>query len=57
MKRIAIVDTETTGLDPVTDSVIELAVVLWDVEHRTTIASFAHLVLAEEKLPMDPCDP
>lgn len=44
MNSIAIVDVETTGLDPKTDRIVEIGCVLFDVTHRTTIASFAQLV-------------
>jgi DNA polymerase III subunit epsilon len=42
--KIAIVDTETTGLSPQTDRVIELAVMLFDTRHASPIQSFACLI-------------
>lgn len=33
--RVAVLDQETTGLDPQTDGVIELAVTVWDVDSHT----------------------
>lgn len=35
MKTALIYDTETTGLDPIKDSVIEVGCVLYDLEHAT----------------------
>lgn len=42
--RALIIDTETTGLDPAADSVIEIGAVLYSVEHRTTLAQFSRLM-------------
>ena len=44
MKTLAILDTETTGLDPAKDTCIEVACVLYSVEHAAPIASFASLM-------------
>lgn len=44
IRRIAILDTETTGLDPTKDRCIEIAVMLYDVQHAAPIASFASLI-------------
>ncbi len=44
LKTIAILDTETTSLDPVTGHCIEVACVLYSVEHAAPIASFASLI-------------
>lgn len=44
MKTVAIVDVETTGLDRDKDHVIELAYVLWSVEHRTMLECFSSLL-------------
>jgi DNA polymerase-3 subunit epsilon len=46
MKRILILDTETTGLDPTRDACIEVAAVLFDLEHASTIESYASLIRA-----------
>lgn len=43
MKAVLILDTEASGLLP-TDHVVEIGVVLWSVEHATTIASYSSLV-------------
>ena len=47
IRRLAILDTETSGLDPASDVCVEVAVVLYDVEHRAPVASFASLVRSE----------
>lgn len=52
MKRIALLDTETSGLEPAADRVIEVAVVLYSIEHATVIESFASLIAA----PGNPCE-
>jgi DNA polymerase-3 subunit epsilon len=44
MRTIAILDCETTGLNPETDACIEVAVVLYSVEHAAPIASFSSLI-------------
>jgi DNA polymerase III subunit epsilon len=45
MKSILILDVETTGvLPPPKDRVVEIGVVLWSVEHRTTVAQYSSLV-------------
>jgi DNA polymerase III subunit epsilon len=43
IRRCLIIDTETTGLDPSTDSVIETGLVLYSVEHQTTLIQFSTL--------------
>ena len=48
MNRICIIDTETTGVDPGTDKVIEVACILWDVQHATSIATYAGLLPAAD---------
>jgi len=44
IRHIAIIDTETTGLDPNVDRTIEVAVMLFDVQHAQPVASFASLI-------------
>lgn len=44
MRRILILDTETTGLDHEKDLVIEVAVARYDIEHATVLDSFASLI-------------
>lgn len=41
---ILIVDTETTGLSPKTDRVVEVAGVLYSLEHASVVRSFASLI-------------
>lgn len=47
MRTVLILDTETTGLDPATDAVIEVGCVLYSVTHATVIESFASLIRAD----------
>lgn len=47
MKTLAILDTETTGLDPSKDACIEVACVLYDIEHAAPVESFASLIRAK----------
>jgi DNA polymerase-3 subunit epsilon len=49
MKYALLLDTETTGLDPATSGVIEVAVCLYDLHLGCPIRSFASLIRAEEK--------
>jgi DNA polymerase III subunit epsilon len=44
VKRIAILDTETTGTDPENDLVIEVAVALFDLESKCVRAQFSSLI-------------
>lgn len=44
IENIAIVDTETTGLSPATDRVIEIGVVVWNVALGTTLKCWSTLV-------------
>lgn len=45
----ALLDTETTGVDPSRDRTIEVAVMLFDVKHAQPVASFASLIRGEAK--------
>lgn len=47
MKRIICLDTETSGVDPAKDSVLEVAVVLYDIPHSAVVATFASLLYTE----------
>lgn len=47
IRRCLILDTETTGLDPATDRVIEIGAILYSVEHHAALASFASLLPGE----------
>jgi DNA polymerase-3 subunit epsilon len=44
IRTVVIVDTETSGLSPATDHVIELGYVLWSVEHRCMLEVFSGLL-------------
>lgn len=44
VRRLLIIDCETTGLSPVMDSVIEVAVILYDVEHATVRSAYSSLL-------------
>ena len=48
MKRILIVDVETTGVDAAKDRVIELGFVLWSVEHRCILEAYSSLISHHE---------
>ncbi len=48
IESIVIVDTETTGLEPATCKIVEVAAVLYDVASACVIASFASLVASED---------
>lgn len=48
MKRVLILDTETTGVDPARDGVLEVAVAVWSVEHLSMLAGHSWLVDAAE---------
>lgn len=47
IRRCLIVDTETTGLDPKVDTVIELGAVLYDVVNQCSLVSFSTLIRGE----------
>ena len=46
IKRVLVVDVETDGLDPATDVVLEVAAVLFDVQHAEVVASYSALQVA-----------
>ena len=47
IRYCALLDTETTGLNPETDKTIEVAVMLFDVKHAQPVASFASLIKSD----------
>ena len=47
MKYILLIDTETTGLNPATSRCIEVACMLYDIEHACPVSSYASLIRAE----------
>lgn len=46
IRRALIIDTETTGLDPKADDVVEIGAILYSVEHRTSLIQFSTLQYA-----------
>lgn len=44
MRNIAVLDVETTGIDPNVDVAIEVAVALFDVEHACVVRSMSTLI-------------
>ncbi|MFA9271558.1 MAG: hypothetical protein ACEQSX_12515 [Baekduiaceae bacterium] len=46
MNTLLLLDVETGGLDPATDHLLEVGLVLWSVPHRSTIATASWLVRA-----------
>lgn len=44
MKHLTIIDCETGGLDPTTDPLIEVAAVIWNVEHRAIVECRSWLI-------------
>lgn len=53
IRRCLILDTETTGLDPAKDSVIEIGAVLYSVEHATTLIQVSTLTHAVTENPAE----
>ena len=49
ISRVLILDTETTGLNPKVDKVIEIACCLYDLELAMPLVTYASLVYAENK--------
>lgn len=47
MKRALIIDTETTGLDPSKHAVIEVAAIVYDLDHATYTDCFSTLLPAD----------
>lgn len=48
IRRILILDTETTGLDPAEHKAIEVGAILYSVEHGTSLLSYSCLLDAAE---------
>ncbi len=44
LRYVALLDTETTGLDPGRDRTIEVAVMLYDLKYAQPVASYASLI-------------
>jgi DNA polymerase III subunit epsilon len=52
MNNVLIIDTETTGLDPAKDKCIEVAAIVYSLEHATVIESYSSLLPADN----NPCE-
>ncbi len=47
LDTLLILDTETTGIDPKEDRIVEVGAVLWSVEHSCTLSAWSELVIGE----------
>jgi DNA polymerase-3 subunit epsilon len=48
LDTLLILDTETTGLDPAEDRIVEVGAVLWSVQHACTLSSWSELVVGDD---------
>lgn len=53
LRRVLIVDSETTGLDAKRDYAIEVGCVLWSVEHRSVIEAWSTLIAGPNGNPAE----
>lgn len=53
MKALLILDTETSSLDPTTGHLLEVAVAVWSIEHRSLIRARSWLVRAPSNEAVD----
>ena len=54
--KILILDTETTGLNPKVDHLLEVAAILWSVDHRSTLMQASTLICNDSPIH-NPAEP
>jgi DNA polymerase III subunit epsilon len=53
VENILILDTETSGLDPAVDRVVEIGAILWSVRHHTILKCWSTLVRGDSNAAED----